>query len=273
MMNFTPSTKEGTTPNYNLRSIAIRKDMKKVIIERPRVGGGFFRKPPKPNSLKLVDDDCSPTRESMRKGIGYDGKEQTDVLGPLKRFLTKNVGRRWDDVWSEVCEHTQDFMGDHLRRHVSLYVEVNVHEEDGKLVNDRGIPVGIWRDEFYVDLDGILRKVNEYRRYRHKKPEQNVFHMDGKDFYKHEGIWYRVKFGTPLVRWFNYKKIGFFPTEDVFGKSAYFNEDGAILDQNRKAKVCIFKEQACKKECKRLNKIVEDHSTKVAADLTRRRAG
>ncbi len=250
----------------------MRKDMKKVIIERPRVGGRMIKRKPKPPGFKLLGDDCSPKHEQMKSGIGYDGKEQTDVLGPVRRFLTKSVGRPWNDIWSEVCEHTKDFMGDHLRRHVYYYVEHNIHEEDGKLVDDRGIPVSSWRDSFYVDPDGILRKTDEYRRYRHKKPEQNVFHMDGKDFYNHEGIWYRVKFGKPYVR-YNTNKYGFFLIEDVFGKSVYFNEDGAILDQNRKAQVCMFKEQANKKECKRLNKIAADRSAKVAADPARRRAG
>lgn len=34
---------------------------------------------------------------------GY-GKEFSDLLGPLRRFLLSRVGQPWDKVWSEICQ-------------------------------------------------------------------------------------------------------------------------------------------------------------------------
>jgi hypothetical protein len=33
------------------------------------------------------------------------GKEFSDLIGPLSRFFQSRVGQRYDDVWSELCEH------------------------------------------------------------------------------------------------------------------------------------------------------------------------
>src|SRR5882762_3020335 len=94
---------------------AMRSDMHKVIVERPRYGGRTARKGRVPRN-----PDSFPSREGMRKSYGYWGKELNDHLRPLRRFLRKQVGRPWNKVYSEICAGLRAGhpVHDHLRRHV-----------------------------------------------------------------------------------------------------------------------------------------------------------
>jgi hypothetical protein len=165
--------------------------MKKVIIERPRVGGGFCKPPQLYIDPKRVDEDfdAGPGRESLTKKMGWDMKSQTDVLGPLKKFLQSNLGRRWDDVWSEICEHNKDWMGDHLKRHVGYMVETDVRITEQRDLTDNA---GFHFDGFYVDPETGKLEKKERQRWRYKPRPQTIFHLNGTDYYKYDGIWYRV---------------------------------------------------------------------------------
>ena len=121
----------------------MRRDMAKVIIERPRIGGG----PPRPRR-KVNGEDTSafaPMKPPFR-----DQKNPTDLWGPLRRFLRSQVGRPWNKVWSEISEHTdmRSVVGLHLRRHVHDLVETRPIMR-GKAAYDRaGRPL---RDGLYVN--------------------------------------------------------------------------------------------------------------------------
>jgi hypothetical protein len=72
-------------------------DMDKVIVERPRRGGG-------------VQGDGRGFRNSRERGShlgmkrGYDHPKGLDEnLAPLKRWLHKQVHRPWDKVYAELC--------------------------------------------------------------------------------------------------------------------------------------------------------------------------
>lgn len=76
----------------------MREDMDKVIVERPRRGGG-------------VQGDGRAFRNSRERGShlgmkrGYDHpKGLNENLQPLRRWLHKQVHRPWDKVWSELCQ-------------------------------------------------------------------------------------------------------------------------------------------------------------------------
>lgn len=49
--------------------------------------------------------DSGPSRVSIsrRRAYGWDCKRHNDNTNPLQRFLCKNVGRLWNDVFSEIC--------------------------------------------------------------------------------------------------------------------------------------------------------------------------
>lgn len=108
----------------------MRRDMAKVIVERPRKGGGKGRKPP---WTKNADPDDLPSKEGMKKRHirGYE-KSLNENLRPLERFLNKQVGRPWDKVYSEICDqiNTNNAVQKHVRDHVWDFVERHVVMKD-----------------------------------------------------------------------------------------------------------------------------------------------
>lgn len=108
----------------------MRKDIKYVIIERPRTGGKRW----KPGRSKYdLEDNPPPDKEgSLRKKYGYNGKELNDFLAPLEGFLRKSVGRPWDKVYSEICENLRmdSVTQRHVRSHVFGFVEKHAYVKD-----------------------------------------------------------------------------------------------------------------------------------------------
>src|SRR6185437_5780755 len=87
----------------------MRKDMKHVIIDRPRTGGdGGKSIPPKGSKKRLqktpLEDQPKYESNARRRVYGYDCKQLNEHLSPLRRWLHSQVGRNWDEVWSEICE-------------------------------------------------------------------------------------------------------------------------------------------------------------------------
>lgn len=78
----------------------MRWDMHEVVIERPRGGPRGPRRGVKWDP-RVHDPELIPSRESTSRHRGGT-KHLSDVLGPLKRFLDRAVGRPWDDVYSEL---------------------------------------------------------------------------------------------------------------------------------------------------------------------------
>jgi len=108
----------------------MRDDMDKVVTERPRTKGSPH-KGAKKRDAKVPWDE-KPKREPMSHGRG--NKEFTDLIGPLHRYLEKNVGRPWNKVWSEVKASMTGtgMQHQHLRGHVLGDVEEHIVMVDGK---------------------------------------------------------------------------------------------------------------------------------------------
>jgi len=232
----------------------MRKDMHRVIIETSRKGKTYARPIRKKISVHdLTDDgdikDNYPTKISTKRDAAGSGDPsyQDDRLRPIIRYLKKQVGRRWDDVWSEICANNQDFMGDHLRRHVLGYVSEKVRIEGDEIIDlERNYAVYYYGDYFYVDpVSGVLKQVPR-RVFRPNKAVFNIVSMDGVDYFKHDGIWYRVKY-RPVSECPSYKVWGC--VDDVFGHVRdFFSAYGRSV-------YCYWKQQANSKECKRLNSL------------------
>jgi hypothetical protein len=73
--------------------------MHKVVVERPRWNPG----PGKKGRQANLSDELLPKFEGIRRPHRHR-KGLTDLLGPLKRCLLAQVGRPWNDVYSESCE-------------------------------------------------------------------------------------------------------------------------------------------------------------------------
>lgn len=136
----------------------MRSDMFKVIINRPRWGSRWIP------SAKLKKD------RTDRKSVGLKRfarehapytKGLNENLAPLVRFLRKRVGRRWDDVFSEICEHldTGSTVKMHVRQHLGDFVAIVSCGRNGELLSQGRVirPDRRWY-RFYVDpADGILK--------------------------------------------------------------------------------------------------------------------
>ncbi len=137
----------------------MRSDMCKVIVERPRRGGGRDQK-----RRQAREFDELPSKQSMKRGH-TDLKDLNENLAPLKRYLRKHTGRPWDKVFGEICENIRmdNAVQKHVRGHVFDYVDRHVIVEGGKIYARR--PWGayeLWNGDLYVcPKSGLLK---EYRR-------------------------------------------------------------------------------------------------------------
>lgn len=149
----------------------MRPDFAKILVERPRIGGHNNRKG------RAVPIDDLPQKESMRKAH-RDRKELNENLSPLYRFLEKSVGRKWDDVYSEITENLNpsNAVQYHILQHLKWYVD------------EKTKPYG--PTHFYVDDGGILRAVAK-RTYK-CKPEvyENLI---GREAVRINGVWYKIE--------------------------------------------------------------------------------
>src|SRR4051812_3432156 len=85
----------------------MRPDMSKIIVERPRWGHqARYPRGRRENTFarELKSAETAPMRESMSMRR-YNDKHLSENLAPLYRFLRGSVGRPWNKVWSELCEH------------------------------------------------------------------------------------------------------------------------------------------------------------------------
>lgn len=185
----------------------MRKDMNKVLTERPRAGGrGKSRKTydrlirVKGNDFEYnAEYDSLPDKESMevRHKVNGDFKTFTDHIGPLRRFLISRVGRRWDDVWSEICQVMSGtgLQANHVKEHVKSYVGGVSHPgycSSYSEMEERGYgPV-------YVDGEGILRHSERWHRSdrrRSRKTYSYYRESDSVEYHKLNGCWFRVEIG------------------------------------------------------------------------------
>jgi hypothetical protein len=159
----------------------MRDDMSEVVIERPRGGSSscYHEVRPRPNKTDLEALDDLPKNEGYRRPH-VERKHFSDLLGPLERFLISNVGRVWNDVYSEICEQISpdSTVQIHILGHVEDFVCKNVFmAEDGDLryVTDRGWISHVGYGDMYVDPEtGILSRMpdrtNYWRAYK-RNPE------------------------------------------------------------------------------------------------------
>ena len=140
----------------------MRADMFKVIVERPRWGS---RHAP-PVKLKKDKNDFKQIglKRHAREQAAYT-KALNENLAPLVRFLQRRVGRRWDDVFSEICERldTGSTVKMHVRQHLGDFVLIGIsYGRRGELLHAGQVVRPDRRNcrgqEFYVDPDdGVLK--------------------------------------------------------------------------------------------------------------------
>ena len=130
----------------------MRDDMAQVIVERPRIPAFNSRKG------RRQDFEDLPTREGMRRPYVLRGncKELNENLTPLRRYLESQVGRPWNQVYSEIAAHLRvdNDVQQHVRDHLKDFVAVKPirstarwHRLGGGLIRFDGL----WHQPLYVD--------------------------------------------------------------------------------------------------------------------------
>lgn len=194
----------------------MREDMFKVIVERPR---GASRWAPK---SKLRLDKCPDRANATGHRMALEQRGWTkclnENLAPLKRYLHAQVGRKWDDVFSDICAHldTGSTVKMHVRTHIDDFVMRHVRrDKDGHLTGHprwgrRSGPVG-WHQGLYVDPDdGRLKKTDALcrkmgiktprERWRRKPPpaRDDLRRLSETEcLVRLRGVWYEVTFDRP----------------------------------------------------------------------------
>lgn len=189
----------------------MRDDMYKVIVERPRRGGGFRDKQPAPHDL-----ETSPRQEGLKRRHRGGTKWLNENLRPLERYLASQVGRPWDKVYSEICAgiDRRNTVQQHIHEHLDDFVARRVVDVDGTLCcNGRwhGLhPIGESHGpRFYVDPRTGLLRINERRMQSRRKDRERrrqaaglrrdgardgMRVIDAKwQLRRIEGVWYRVE--------------------------------------------------------------------------------
>ncbi|AVP96138.1 hypothetical protein C7S18_02540 [Ahniella affigens] len=107
--------------------------MKQVLIERPRSGWRLkHKRTNKPRASDWNGEDLDIERQAPRL---RQSKHFDDLLSPLRKYLRAQVGRPWDNVYSEMCAtiDRRTVSGRHLFEHVEWEVLIDaVLDEQGK---------------------------------------------------------------------------------------------------------------------------------------------
>jgi hypothetical protein len=157
--------------------------MAKVIVERPRKKGCSWHKPKGyRRRLRRYGDDGPPAREGIQACWQGRTKYLNEHLGPLRRYLDKQVGRPWDKVFSEICAHIDrnNAVQDHVRDHVAEYVVTHVILIDGVPCDGAGgrtygqpLHRLRYRGYWYVcPHTGLLRRVQVPGGKRQRRPKK-----------------------------------------------------------------------------------------------------
>lgn len=114
----------------------MRADMAKVLVERPRPGSRGGSRPRK-GYLKAaregLDAGDAPARERMTARCGGT-RSFNEHLGPLRRFLDRNVGRPWDKVYAGIAARVDrgNVVQKHILTHLFEYVVTKTVLIDGE---------------------------------------------------------------------------------------------------------------------------------------------
>lgn len=147
----------------------MRKDMSKVIVERPRLGRSAAGKRPG-RTRAVTDDDGEPLRAARggrapNREKPHKTKNLNENLNPLKRYLASQVGRPWRKVYSEISEHLKpsSTVQQHVRDHLDDFVATKTRSEKGVIWAEtrwgRPLPLAQTNHLYYVHpRTGLLLK-------------------------------------------------------------------------------------------------------------------
>jgi len=232
----------------------MRPDMHKVVVERPRHGRSWAtsKAPPKPPFDESPRFESIKARHTRRKWF-------SDLLGPLKRWLQSQVGRPWNEAYSEACAviKPDSPIRAHVKTHLLEFVERNTFMHEGKVcVLDTGylgkpVPVfanGRYRSLFFVHPDtGLLlpspRLSKRAWRARDPKPPATIrWIRRGVGLQQIRGLWFECHFEVVPV------DIRFRAYDHALEKVV---TRGELTRHDKEYCLCTLKRQLSKQELRR----------------------
>lgn len=111
----------------------MRPDLNKLLCERERRGSSTKYHQIRHKRVKKRDE--LPHHEGMSAPHKW-GREFSENLNPLWGWVRKNVGRRWDHAYSELCQvfDKRSVINQHILTHLFQDVEIHTLQgDDGKL--------------------------------------------------------------------------------------------------------------------------------------------
>lgn len=188
----------------------MREDMFKIIVERPRRG---WRSAPRCRG-RLAGEDDLPAKIGTRRHVAVTRtktKWLNENLQPLKRYLGRQLGRPWSEVYSEISEHLAPghTVKEHVRGHLADFVAQIAIGRDGEWLahsSHFGLTKAVWLQPYYVDpVDGLLKDSTKHWKklgvdrfpWKRRKPkaDPNLRKLsDGREFRCIEGIWYEISY-------------------------------------------------------------------------------
>ena len=177
----------------------MREDMAKVIVERPRWGGGVkYPRAGYRSDGRTPQEECR-LREGIRRPWRRGRKGLNENLAPLERFLRSQLGRPWDKVYAEICQRVNrdSAVQLHVWQHLTEYVCTNPHV----IAGDVAAGYGHWsgrRALFVVNPRTGLLCENKSRRRRRAEPAQApgdgpIRIDDRREFRRLSGVWYELE--------------------------------------------------------------------------------
>lgn len=178
----------------------MRNDLAKLTTERERRGSNGISKK-YGGRVRIVhdpehdyEDEVGGFHSSARRRVwGYDAKEFSDVLNPLLGNLRKNVGRPWNDVFSEFCAclDRRSNSGYHIYTHLMMEVTTNAFFQNGILCHRTRYG---WIRKvygYYVHPEtGLLQYEPVKRRHKKEKPITKINLEGGSWFERENDLWY-----------------------------------------------------------------------------------
>ena len=146
----------------------MREDMFKVIVERPRSGRSWAGK----TKLRYLDKDDGRQRVSGKRLAREFGntKYLNENLAPLRRYLFKQRGRKWDDVFSDVCArldtgstvkmHVREHLDDFIVRHIGIDQDGMFYDMDSPTYRHRAD--SWWKNLYVCPYDGRLKETKNF---------------------------------------------------------------------------------------------------------------
>jgi hypothetical protein len=178
----------------------MRDGMSKLLVERPRHGGGvkFQRRARRKWQQIPIDEGprAEANKERWRQTKG-GMKSLNENLAPLMRFLRRRIGRPWDEVYSEICEriNRNSAVQLHIWQHLMMAVLLDPRKIEERISDQRRYRAGYW---LYVDPQskllcegkaGMTKRV--IREGRQSVPWLTV--VSGRYYRRIDGLWYEVE--------------------------------------------------------------------------------